>query len=101
VSAAGVEAPAPGYRPHFGAVWLDGDRLEEQSWEHIQALLAPTGTFTRTWMGFSWRSGGEIRCELQRDDGYQGINVRIDVAPDLADLVRQTAVALGGGVGQT
>jgi hypothetical protein len=36
---------------------------------------------------------------LQRDDGYDGVSVRLDVAPELADLVRRTAVAVGGGAG--
>jgi hypothetical protein len=102
----------PRYRPPRGAVWLNGDRLEDHCWDHIKGLLDRTGTFTGTWMGvwwesregmsddlslFPWERGGVISCELQRDDGYQGVSVRRSVTPEVAALVRQTAVALGGG----
>ena len=95
----GIDCSA-GYRPPYGQIWLDGDRLEERCWQHLSGLLERTGTLTRTWMGFSWSSPNEIRCELQCDDGYDGVFVRIEVPPTWVKLVGQTAVALGGGVGQ-
>jgi hypothetical protein len=119
VQATGIFRPAPEYRPPYGAVWLDGNHLEERCWNHIRGLLDRTGTLTRSWMGlwweyqgeagegngppegrlFPWERGGMVRCELQRDDGYDGVCVRLDVPAELADLVRRTAVALGGGAG--
>jgi hypothetical protein len=106
-------------RPCHGAVWLDGDHLEESCWDHIQGLLDRTGTLSRSWMGiwwegqegmsnrygaelhlFPWEKRGVVSCELQLDDGYDGVNVRLNVAPDLAPLVCQTAIALGGGARQ-
>jgi hypothetical protein len=94
-----IDRSPPGYRPPPGAIWLDGDRLEERCWNHLRDLLSRTGTLTRTWMGFSWQSQGEVRCELQRDEGYDGIVVRIEVTPEQVGPVRETAVALGGGAG--
>jgi hypothetical protein len=98
VRSIGIDRPG-GYRP-CGVIWLDGDRLEERGWEHITELLALTGADSRTWMGFSWRSPDLIRCELQRDDGYDGIFIRIEVPMVWVALVGQTAAALGGGVAQ-
>ena len=97
VRGAGIDRSRLPCGPHRGAVWLDGDRLEERCWEHIWELFDRTGTFTRTWMGFSWPSQHEVWCELQRDDGYQGACIRLEIPRELADLVRQTAVALHGG----
>jgi hypothetical protein len=115
-----IRLPAdPRHRPPLGAVWLDGDRLEDRCWDHIWGLLDRTGTVTRSWMGVCWecREGmgdrgdtadrhlfpweqGMIACELQRDDGYDGVSVRLGVPPEVVELIRQTAIALGGGVGQ-
>lgn len=92
--AAGVQRPDdPRYRPCYGAVWLDGERLEERCWETIRGLLDGTGTGSSTWMGFSWpgEGGAEVRCELQLDDGYDGVCVRFEAGPELAELVRQSA----------
>jgi hypothetical protein len=33
------------------------------------------------------------------DDGYDGVIVRIEVAPELAEQVREAARAVGGGIG--
>jgi len=110
----------PRDRPPRGAVWLDGGRLEDRCWDHLQGLFDRTGTGTQSWMGvwwkgregmgdwhspaerhlFPWERRGVVACELQRDDGYDGVRVRLAVPPELAELVRQTAVALGGGAGQ-
>jgi hypothetical protein len=107
-------------RPNRGAVWLDGDRLEDRCWDSIRDLLARTGTSTQSWIGvwwenregishrwipeerhlFEWEKRGVVCCEFQSDNGYDGVRVRISVAPEAAELVRRTAVALGGGVGQ-
>jgi hypothetical protein len=110
----------PRHRPQWGAVWLDGDRLEDRCWSHIRGLLDRTGTDTQSWWGvwwvggegmggqddtterhlFSWEKRGAVACVLQCDDGYDGVNVRLSISPAVAELVRQTAVALGGGAGQ-
>jgi hypothetical protein len=115
-----IHSPAdPRRRPPPGAVWLDGDRLEDRCWDNIRSLLDRTGTVTRSWMGVWWecREGigeprspadrslfpweqGAVACELQCDDGYDGVSVRLAVPQEVAGLVRQTAVALGGGAGQ-
>lgn len=104
-------------RPCGGAVWLDGDRLEERCWENIQAIIERTGSGNRTWMGvwwesqeykwdeaerflFPWEKGGVVTCELQYDDGYDGVSVRLNINCETVPLVRETAVALGGGAGQ-
>jgi hypothetical protein len=109
--------PNPRTRPCRGAVWLDGDRIEETCWENIQAILERTGSARRTWIGvwwesreykyddgeqflFPWEQSGVVSCEFQIDDGYDGVSVRLSVAADVIPLVCQTAVALGGGVGQ-
>jgi hypothetical protein len=109
--------PDPRARPCRGAVRLVGDHLEESCWENIQAILERTGTGSRTWMGvwwksreykydeaerflFPWEQSGVVSCEFQRDDGYDGVSVRLNVSPEVVPLVRQTTVTLGGGVGQ-
>jgi hypothetical protein len=112
VRAAGISRQPPGYRPPFGAIWLDGDRLEDRCWEHIRGALDWTGTLARSWMGFWWEcpSGAEedrrlfpwewrgvVRYELQRDDGYNGVSVRLEIPPELAESVCRTAIAVGGG----
>lgn len=94
VQVAGVHRPEdPRCRPCYGAVWLDKGRLEERCWTTIRGLLDGTGTRSRTWMGFSWPSegGAEVRCELQLDDGYDGVNVRLEAGSELGELVRQGA----------
>jgi hypothetical protein len=111
----------PRERPNRGAVWLDGDRLEDRCWDSIRDLLERTGTSTQTWIGvwwesregvcdrwgpaeqhlFPWEKRGVVCCEFQSDNGYDGVSVRISVAPEVAELVCRTAVALGGGAGQS
>jgi hypothetical protein len=95
----GIDRSPPGYRPPFGAVWLDGERLEECCWEHIRGLLDLTSTLTGTWMGFTWTGGCEARCDLQRDVGYGGVSVRVEVTPKFAAPIHAAARAVGGGIG--
>jgi hypothetical protein len=59
---------------------MEGDVLDERCWEHIRSLVERTGTDTRTWMGFAWTGKCEVRCELQIDDGYDGVFVRVEVS---------------------
>src|SRR5271165_2424841 len=48
IARATIYSPAePRDRPPHGAVWLEGDRLEDSCWDHIQGLLDPTGTVSR------------------------------------------------------
>lgn len=49
---------------------------------------------------FPWEKSGLAFCEFQHDDGYDGVSVRLNIISEAAPLVRQAAVALGGGVGQ-
>jgi hypothetical protein len=44
-------------------------------------------SFSDTWVGFSWRGECEARCELQLDDGYGGVCVRVDVPDEWASRV--------------
>jgi hypothetical protein len=49
---------------------------------------------------FPWEKRGVVSCEFQYDDGYDGVIVRLNLPPDAVPVVRETAMALGGGVGQ-
>jgi hypothetical protein len=49
---------------------------------------------------FPWETSGVVSCEFQYDDGYNGVSVRLNVPADAVPVVRETAVALGGGAGQ-
>ena len=92
-----------GLRPPRGAVWLAEGKLEEDCWVAIRGLLDKTGTLTKTWMGVSWQSQNEdeIHCEMQRDIGYDGVRFRIEVNPELTELIRRKSAEFGGGVGLT
>lgn len=70
-------------RPPVGSVWMDGGCLDEQCWTYLRELVERTGTMTRTWIGFSWTGRCEARCELQADDGYDGVFVRIEVPEEM------------------
>jgi hypothetical protein len=106
VAAAGVHGTVPGQRSRYGSVWLDKDRrLEQGHWDRIRELVELSDSLHFTWAGFSWRArgGDEVRCELQRDVGYSGVVVRLRfpvARGSAADVARQVAVALGGGIGQ-
>jgi hypothetical protein len=96
-----VNHSEPGLRPPRGAVWLDGGRLEDRCWEHLADLLSRTSSLTGTWVGFSWwHRHWDVRCEVQRDEGYGGVAVRIDLPPWRAGRVCQAAEAVGGAAHQ-
>lgn len=79
----------PGCDPHVqrlaGTVSLNfAGRLDEFFWQRLRTLVALTeSNTTTTWVGFAWRGACEARCELQRDDGYDGVRVRVEVPPEL------------------
>jgi hypothetical protein len=78
---------------------LAGGRLRDRGWNNLWELYSRTDNIDGTWMGFSWPHDHPVRCELQRDTGYDGAIVRLEVPEELAEQVRQTARDLGGGVG--
>jgi hypothetical protein len=46
-----------------------------------------------TWAGFAWHGRCKVRCEVQRDDGYDGVCVRIEVPSSWAARVEEVARA--------
>jgi hypothetical protein len=56
--------------------------LDEYYWQRLRTMVALSQrSFTDTWVGFSCCGECEARCELQLDDGYGGVIVRVEV-PD-------------------
>jgi hypothetical protein len=72
-----------------GTVSLDGSgRLDQFYWQRLRTMVALSErSLTDTWVGFSWRGACEARCELQLDDGYGGVFVRVEVPDEWASRV--------------
>jgi hypothetical protein len=78
-----------GRRP-AGTISLEpGGRLDEFYWQRLRTMVALSEhSFTETWVGFSWRGECAARCEVQRDDGYGGVCVRVEVPDEWAGRVK-------------
>jgi hypothetical protein len=78
-----------GSRP-AGTISLDvSGRLDEFYWQRLRTMVALSErSFTDTWVGFSWRGACEARCEAQRDDGYGGVCVRVEVPEEWTGRVK-------------
>jgi hypothetical protein len=72
-----------------GSISLDASgRLDQFYWQRLRTMVALSQRFiTDTWVGFSWRGECEARCELQLDDGYAGVCVRVEVPDEWASRV--------------
>src|SRR5262249_39776736 len=72
-----------------GTISLDASgRLDEFYWQRLRTMVALSErSITDTWVGFSWHGKCEARCELQLDDGYGGVCVRVEVPAQWAGRV--------------
>jgi hypothetical protein len=95
----------PGARRMAGTMSLDtGGHLDEFYWQRLRTMVALSErSISNTWVGLSWEGACAVRCELQRDDGYSGVCVRIEVPSEWADRVKAviaevTAIRTAGPV---
>ena len=81
VSLIGSHHSRPGGGQGAGTVRVDAaGRLDEFYWQRLSMMLALTERINSdTWAGFSWHGRCQARCEVQRDDGYSGVCVRLEV----------------------
>ncbi|QEG29645.1 hypothetical protein GobsT_44430 [Gemmata obscuriglobus] len=81
VSLIGSHRSNPSGHQAAGTVRVDaGGRLDEFYWQRLSMILALTERINSdTWAGFSWHGRCKARCEVQRDDGYSGVCVRLEV----------------------
>lgn len=89
----GSHRSRPGGHQALGTVRVDAaGRLDELYWQRLSTMLSLTERLNSdTWAGFSWRGRCKARCEVQRDDGYSGVCVRLEVPATWADRVEEVA----------
>jgi hypothetical protein len=106
IADAGVHRGATQARRQDGLLWLNEDGgLDQGDWDHIWELVALSDNFEAPWVCLTCRGpdGDEVRFEMARDVGYDGVTVRVALPPALAAtaaLARQTATTFGGGAGR-